>query len=178
MDGVETVVRIDFRVGKSHTDAMERKEKNEAGVEPHGTSLKPACRLWLTGPEDEGGLGDGKWRLLQAIAREGSLTAACETLGISYRKAWGDLRKAERLLGVRLLDKRRGGRDGGETLLTEEGAKWIAVYGRFRAQVMAAVTKAFDEHIAPLSRQKAPSASRTSDPPAMRSPQRARDQGG
>lgn len=103
----------------------------------------PGFKLWLSGKDPNEVFGGGKWRLLEAIQREGSLRAAADALGISYRKAWGDLRKAEEALGVTFLERRRGGNDGGETLLTETGRKWLKEYGRFYGQVAKAVDKAF-----------------------------------
>jgi molybdate transport repressor ModE-like protein len=80
---------------------------------------------------------------LRAIQDTGSLKAATERLGISYRKAWGDLSKAERTLGIAFLEKRRGGRTGGETRLTETGRRWMTEYGRFQAKVEKTVDAAF-----------------------------------
>ncbi len=108
-------------------------------------------KLWLT-REGEGAFGDGKWSLLAAIEREGSLRAAADALEISYRKAWGDLRKAERLLGIAFLERHRGGSDGGESRLTPAGRKWLTEYGRFRAEVGQKVEKAFARWTERMSR--------------------------
>ena len=80
---------------------------------------------------------------MQAIDREGSLQAAALALGISYRKAWGDLRKVESALGVVFLERRRGGREGGETTLTEAGRKWLREYRQFHEEVERSVDRAF-----------------------------------
>ena len=109
---------------------------------PPGQELAPGVKLWLS-LAGEGVFGRGKWQLLDAIHSQGSLRAAAETLGISYRKAWGDLRKAERALGVLLLERRRGGSSGGDSSLTEEGKRWWREYGRFQAEVDSAVAEAF-----------------------------------
>lgn len=47
-------------------------------------------------------------RLLEAIARSGSLKAAAQAVGLSYRHAWGLLREAARSLGAPLVELRRG----------------------------------------------------------------------
>jgi len=108
----------------------------------------PKFKLWVSSGTAEGVFGDGKWRLLKAIEGEGSLSGAAKALGISYRKAWGDLRKAEECLDAALIDKSRGGRSGGGTDLTETGKRWLAAYSRFRADVEEAVARAYHEHIA------------------------------
>jgi len=88
-------------------------------------------KIWLESVHGEGIMGDGKWKLLRAIDEKGSLSAAANSLGISYRKAWGDIKKAETLLGIVLIDKQRGGASGGASTLTEYGTKWLALYKSF-----------------------------------------------
>jgi molybdate transport system regulatory protein len=100
---------------------------------------KAKFKLWLSTESAEGVFGDGKWRLLEAIDAKGSLQAACDSLGISYRKGWGDLKKAQAFFGVPLLNKRRGGIDGGQTQLTEEGKNLMKAYAKFRRHVENAV---------------------------------------
>jgi len=116
--------------------------------------LKLRFKLWLSSGAAEGVFGDGKWRLLAAIERHGSLKAASQSLGISYRKAWGDLKKAEKCLGVTFLEKRRGGPGGGESKLTAAGRKWLAAYSRFRSAIERTAAKAFDSHIAGLLKKE------------------------
>ena len=112
--------------------------------------VRARFKLWLSSKDAEGVFGDGKWRLLKAIETEGSLTGACELLGISYRKAWGDLKKAEECLNTALLVKQRGGNMGGHTTLTEQGKKWVKAYTRFRHDVEKAVEKAYGKHLKEL----------------------------
>jgi molybdate transport system regulatory protein len=96
-------------------------------------ALVPKFKLWLSTAEEEGVFGDGKYRLLRAIESCGSLRSAADSLGISYRKAWGDLKKAERILGVRLIDRTRGGSAGGGMVLTDAGRRWVGAFAWFRA---------------------------------------------
>jgi molybdate transport system regulatory protein len=112
---------------------------------PEG-AIRPRFRLWLSSAEAEGVFGDGKWRLLAAIEREESLAAAAASLRMSYRKAWGDLKKAEKCLGVRLIEKHRGGTGGGASRLTKAGRAWLQAYSRLRADVETAVDKAYARH--------------------------------
>jgi len=114
--------------------------------------FRPQFKLWISTEDAQGVFGDGKWRLLDSVARNGSLSSAATELGISYRKAWGDLRKAERCLGVALIEKHRGGRGGGETTLTEAGKAWLRGYSGLRTDVEKAVLTAFRRHITNLER--------------------------
>jgi molybdate transport system regulatory protein len=97
--------------------------------------LRAGCRVWFYREGAPGVFGDGKARLLASIQRAGSLKQACEATGISYRKAWGDLRKAEACLGVALLYRVRGGRGGGGTKLTPAAIHYLRIYRRFQERV-------------------------------------------
>lgn len=67
--------------------------------------------------------GPGLFEALQAIRETGSLRAAAERLGMSYRRLWERIRRAERLLGARLVERgRRGSR------LTREAEKLLQAY--------------------------------------------------
>ncbi len=106
-------------------------------------ALVPKFKLWISTEYEEGVFGDGKFRLLKAIESSGSLRSAAETLGISYRKAWGDLKKAERILGVHLIETKRGGLSGGGTVLTESGRRWVRAFERFRNNLETTARKDF-----------------------------------
>lgn len=73
--------------------------------------------------------------LLQSVASDGSLNAAARSLGISYRYAWGLLKKAEEQIGAPLLRSRTGGSGGGGADLTAAALGLLDRYQRFRAAV-------------------------------------------
>ena len=112
--------------------------------------LRTKFKLWLSSEDAEGVFGDGKWRLLKNIDAEGSLRAASQSLHISYRKAWGDLKKTQQYLDIPLVEKQRGGIQGGQTSLTEEGKKWVEAYTKFRSDIEKAAEKAYEKHIKEL----------------------------
>jgi molybdate transport system regulatory protein len=112
--------------------------------------LRAKFKLWLSTSTIEGAFGDGKWRLLRAIESTGSLSEASELMGISYRKAWGDVQKAQEALNEPLVEKHRGGSRGGQSSLTEQGKEWVEAYTRFRGDIEKATEKAFQEHIREL----------------------------
>ncbi|MCG2661619.1 MAG: LysR family transcriptional regulator [Kiritimatiellae bacterium] len=94
--------------------------------------------------------------MLRAIDRTRSLSAAAKSLGMSYRKAWGDLQKAEKFLGIRLSERTRGGRAGGSTRLTGAGRIWMEAYARFRSRVEQAVAEAYRMHLKIRPGERAP----------------------
>jgi molybdate transport system regulatory protein len=100
-------------------------------------------KLWLSSVSGEGIIGDGKVRLLEAIHDTGSLSAASERMGLSYRKAWGDIRKAETLLGYPLTEKHRGGKDGGSSRLTPQALRLLEAYKALQKETERSVEKAF-----------------------------------
>ena len=74
--------------------------------------IKPAFKFWLE--TDKGYvLGKGTFTLLQKIQEYGSLQEATKTLDMSYRYAWGLLRKIERNIGQPVVETQKGGRYGG-----------------------------------------------------------------
>ena len=91
--------------------------------------MKIRVKVWL---EDGGELvfGRGRAALLEAIDRNGSISAAARKLGMSYRKAWSMLKASESRLGCELLKGSRGGKGGGGTALTQQGRELLETYRR------------------------------------------------
>ncbi len=111
------------------------------------SDLHAHCKLWISSDNSEGSFGTGKVRLLEAIQQTGSLQEAAKTLGMSYRKAWGDLEKAEACLQCKLIEKTRGGRGGGRTVLTEQGRGVTRAFSVFHDSVVRDLHQACDEFI-------------------------------
>ncbi len=101
-------------------------------------------KVWLSSDSGRSMMGDGKWRLLKTIDKLGSIKSAAEMLHISYRKAWGDLKKIEDFLGFSLVEKNRGGKDGGSTTLTEAGKNLVETYEKFHTDFDNIAQKAFE----------------------------------
>ena len=109
--------------------------------------LKPRLKLWLFSEHSPGSFGDGKWRLLENIDKTKSLKTTCQLLGISYRKAWGDLKKAEQCLNLTLVTRSRGGKTHGHSNLTQEGRAWIKAYSQFHHDVENAAETAYQKYL-------------------------------
>jgi molybdate transport system regulatory protein len=102
-------------------------------------------KLWLSSMSGEGIISEDVYALLIGIREKGSLKAAAEEAGISYRKAWGDMKKAEELLGYELTDKTRGGKEGGQSELTSAALKLIEAYTALQEKLDDAVEEAYLE---------------------------------
>jgi molybdate transport system regulatory protein len=64
-------------------------------------------RVWLE-QKDQTYIGIGSTLLLQQVEKLGSLRKASESLGMSYRRAWGKLKNAEERIGQPLVEKTKG----------------------------------------------------------------------
>lgn len=91
------------------------------------TDVHPSFKLWLQKKEDPI-LGEGRAELLSSIKKEGSLNKAAESMGMSYRHAWGIIKKIEEKLGFKIVKSVKGGKKGGGTKLTEKGQKLVDKY--------------------------------------------------
>ncbi|MBN2141593.1 MAG: LysR family transcriptional regulator [Desulfovibrionaceae bacterium] len=86
------------------TAAPETKDKDQ---------VKATLRLRMWFETADGVLfGLGRLLLLQQVAEAGSLKAAAERLGMSYRAAWGKIKATERLMGVKLIERGACNRSG------------------------------------------------------------------
>lgn len=113
-------------------------------ISPRGgdIAVEPKVKLWI----EKGGLlvlSDYRVQLLQHVADTGSLAQAAERMGLSYRRAWGKIKEAERNLGLRLVQSEVGGVGGGRTRLTPRGERLLAQYRRFRTAVEVDVGREF-----------------------------------
>lgn len=98
-------------------------------------NLTPNFKIWFEKSDGSGVLGDGKWKILKKIEEAGSLTAACEQLDITYRRTWNDLKKIEKVLGVKLLKTERGGAEGGSTRLSPQGQLIVKAFDNFHSRM-------------------------------------------
>jgi molybdate transport repressor ModE-like protein len=125
---------------------MQSKLSDKAG----GISMH--YKIWLADEQGNGILGDGKWNILKLIEEKGSLKAACDEMGYTYRRTWGNLEKIEKMLGFPLLEKHRGGSEKGSTTLTPEGKRLVLAFDRFHHHVDKTIEKGFQEFRDELSK--------------------------
>lgn len=106
-------------------------------------------RLRVTRGEDIA-LGPGKVALLEAIAREGSITAAAKALGMSYRRAWLLVDTMNRNFRTPVVDAGAGGTHGGGAALTPLGQDVVERYRRIEAtaaRATAADLRGIEAHL-------------------------------
>jgi 8-oxo-dGTP diphosphatase len=73
-------------------------------------------------------ISSGRAKLLRFIEEKGSISKAAEEMGMSYRHAWGAIKKVEDALDTKVITSERGGQEGGASRLTEAGKEVLLAY--------------------------------------------------
>jgi molybdate transport system regulatory protein len=89
-------------------------------------------------------LGGGKTALFLAVDRLGSIQRAADEFGMSYRHAWGAIKKIEQRAGFKILDTRLGGKDGGAQL-TPKGKEFVGNVDSLLKDLQGIVEKRFKQ---------------------------------
>lgn len=72
---------------------------------------------------------------LELISITGSMSAACQAMHMSYTKGWRMIDKVEDKLGVKVLQRNAGGREGGGSMLTPEGFYILQNYNKIMQKI-------------------------------------------
>jgi molybdate transport system regulatory protein len=99
-------------------------------------------KLWIE-TDGEPVFGRGRRFLLEAIDSHGSINQAAQEVDISFRKAWGHITALEERLGVKLVDRQTGGKNGGGAALTTEARKFLKKYEALEKGIQEIVDKRF-----------------------------------
>jgi molybdate transport system regulatory protein len=83
-------------------------------------------------------MGPGKADLLEAIAREGSISAAGRAMGMSYRRTWMLVDTMNRCWNEPLVVTAAGGSHGGGARITALGTQILRSYRDLQARILAA----------------------------------------
>lgn len=96
--------------------------------------LKPVLKFWL---ETEKGyaFGEGPYEILTKVRELGTLSDAARSLHMSYRQAWGMIKKIENEIGEPLLKTRKGGVSGGSAELTKASLSLIDNYSKIKQEL-------------------------------------------
>ena len=94
--------------------------------------MRAVTKIQFTDDDGNKFFGEGPLRLLRSVERTGSLRAAAIEMEMAYSKAIRLLKQAEGNLGFPLTQRSTGGKDGGGSVLTPEGKRWLRQYEAYR----------------------------------------------
>lgn len=90
-------------------------------------------------------LGSGKAALLRAVHQSGSIQRAAEEFAMSYRHAWGIIRKMEQRAGFKLVKAQAGGGEGKGAQLTARGRDFLEKFTFFEETLREVTAEKFRE---------------------------------
>lgn len=99
-------------------------------------------KLWIE-VDGEPVFGRGRRFLLHAIDKYGSINQAAREINISYRKAWSYIKAMEERLGIKLINRQAGGKNGGGAVLTEDARGFLKKYELTEDGIRETVDKKF-----------------------------------
>lgn len=99
-------------------------------------------KFWIE-IDEEPVFGRGRRFLLEAIDKYGSINQAAKEINISYRKAWGYIKTMEERLGITLVERHAGGKNGGGALLTKEAKDFVSKYEMMEEGIREIVDERF-----------------------------------
>jgi molybdate transport system regulatory protein len=112
--------------------------------------MEARVKVWL---EKDGQyvFGFGLSEILKAVEAAGSIKAAADLLGKSYRHVWGRIKKAEAALREPLVNTRVGGRGTARSSLTALAGRLVADYDALRRRMFDVVRQEFSSRFETIS---------------------------
>ena len=107
--------------------------------------MKIGYSIWLEDDEGNKVFGEGPYELLILVDRLGSLNKASAEMGMSYSKTINIIKKSERALDIKLLEREIGGAQGGGSKLTRGGKDLVKKYEKLREISSRKLEEAYNE---------------------------------
>lgn len=98
-------------------------------------------KIWID--QDGKAFGQGPYKLLEGIKRNGSLSQSAKEINMSYSQAHTMMKSLGQKLGFPLIKSKTGGVGGGKTEITPEAQQLLDVYGNFYRDCEAALDEVF-----------------------------------
>jgi molybdate transport repressor ModE-like protein len=102
-------------------------------------------KSWIENQNGDLLFGKGKTEILEMIRQYGSISAAAEKLGMSYRKAWSHIKILQKNLDDTLVIPRQGGGERGGTTLTPRALEYIDKYRQLQQEIEEFANERFKE---------------------------------
>ncbi|WP_022665205.1 winged helix-turn-helix domain-containing protein [Desulfospira joergensenii] len=94
-------------------------------------------KVWIEDPDGKVIFGLGRFRILSAIDKCGSINAAARELKMGYRAIWGKIKATEEGLGRPLLVRNAGGTAGGGSQLTPLARRLLKEFTKVHSHVLS-----------------------------------------
>ena len=121
----------------------------EALAEEHELSkLRISFKIKIS--KEKGFYGPGAHQLLKLIEESGSLSNACQYMGMSYTKGRKIVATMEEQMGTPVLETQQGGKTGGGSQLTKAAKEMMIRYNAFIAEADSELQKIFQKHFGDL----------------------------
>jgi molybdate transport system regulatory protein len=108
-------------------------------------NLAVRSKIWMINRSGDHVFGAGLASLIEDVEHLGSLSAAAENAGMSYRHAWGAIKDAEKHLGFALLVRSSGGIGGGGSQLTPHAKRLLALFCRLNESAAEIADREFEK---------------------------------
>jgi molybdate transport repressor ModE-like protein len=116
------------------TSVHNAKQLQERLAEHNNAILHPVIHMSI---ERESAFFNGRLKLLlYLISDTCNVRKACGLMALSYGKAWDMINRLEIELGYPVVERRQGGKHGGNTSLTRRGTAFLLTYQRFEEDVL------------------------------------------
>ena len=102
-------------------------------------------KIWI---EDDSGkvvFGLGRFKIFEAIQRNGSIQAAAKELKMSYRAVWGRIKATEERIGRQTLIRNVGGASGGGSRLTPFAQMLVEQFQQLHKNILTQSDNLFEK---------------------------------
>lgn len=120
-------------------------------TDPKRKPIRPCVKVWLE-MDGQYVFGFGLSEILKAVQATGSIKAAAQRLGKSYRYIWGRIKKAEKAIKARLVEARVGGSGASRSRLTPLATQLVGDYDALRERMFQVVDEEYSARFTPLTR--------------------------
>jgi molybdate transport system regulatory protein len=108
--------------------------------------ISPRAKIWFE-VNGQYAFGRGISDILKAVDRSGSIKAAADELGKSYRYVWAKIKATERSLGESLVRTQVGGKDARRSDLTDLARRLVADFDALREDLCQRLDKEFAQRV-------------------------------
>lgn len=120
-------------------------------TDPKRKPIRPCVKVWLE-MDGQYVFGFGLSEILKAVQATGSIKAAAQRLGKSYRYVWGRIKKAEKAIEAPLVETRVGGSGTGRSTLTPLATQLVGDYDALRERMFQVVDEEFSARFSQQTR--------------------------